>query len=181
MEKAMKLYTASSLRIAYDYSDIGPNYVLRVLMDDYGICQEIAPAYAYLLLQVGVDAGICGSLAKDSSFAHAWTIVKLDGKWYHADVTWQLSEPYSLRYFLIDDNDRDQSNLDVEYLNIGEINELWHKDFPIEDDSYSELWNVRWYEIDHSRACISYYDDPNLDYNDLSTYQLERKTLSLEK
>lgn len=181
LEKAMKLYTASSLCIAYDYSDIGPNYVLRVLMDDYGICQEIAPAYAYLLLQVGVDAGTCGSLAKDNSFAHAWTIVKLDGKWYHADVTWQLSEPYSLRYFLIDDNDRDQSNLDVEYLNIGEINELWHKDLPIDDDSYSALWNVRWYEIDHARGCISYYDDPYLDYYDLSVYQLERKTFSLEK
>lgn len=107
--------------------------------------------------------------------------MKLDGKWYHADVTWQLSEPYSLRYFLIDDNDRDQSNLDVEYLNIGEINELWHKDLPIDDDSYSALWNVRWYEIDHARGCISYYDDPYLDYYDLSVYQLERKTFSLEK
>ena len=67
-------------------------------MGDYGICQEIAPAYAYLLLQVGVDAGICGSLSKDGDSAHAWTMVKLNDTWYHADVTWQLSDPYGLRY-----------------------------------------------------------------------------------
>jgi len=117
--------------------------------------------------------------------SHAWTLVKIDGKWYHADPTFQLSgEPtdaYGLRYFLTDDNEREDRGFDVESFTVGFSNKLWHKDLPMGDDSYSELWNVRWYEIDHSRACISYYDDPNLDYNDLSTYQLERKTLSLEK
>ena len=185
LEKAMKLYTASSLRIEYDYEAAGETTesvlcAYRVLMRDYGICQEIAPAYAYLLLQAGVDAGICGSLAKDGSYAHMWTLIGLDGVWYHADVTWQVSDPYSLRYFLTTDDDRDRDGLDVEYLNIGEINELWHRDMPINDDRYSYLWDVRWYAVDHAAGCIEYYDDPWLDYYDLDTYTLERKTAPLQ-
>ena len=179
MEKALKLYTASSLRIAYDYADVGPFNCYRVLMGDYGICQEIAPAYAYLLLQVGVDAGICGSLSKDGDSAHAWTMVKLNDTWYHADVTWQLSDPYGLRYFLIDDDDRDASGFDLQFFNIGEINEIWHRDFPVDDNSFSQFWNVKWYTIDHDAICIEYYDDPWLNYQDLTTYQTARKTLPL--
>ena len=180
LEKALKLYTATSLRIAYDNSETGPWYSCKAIMGDYGICQEIAPTYAYLLLQAGVDAGVCGTLAKDDSYAHMWTLVKLDGRWYHADVTWQLSEPYSLRYFLLNDAMRDGDGLNMDILNVGEINKLWHKDLPIEDDRYADFWDVRWYAIDHEAGCIEYYDDPMLDYYDLDTYQLERKTLPLE-
>ena len=179
LEKALKLYTATSVRIAYDYSGVGPNTVYRALMGDYGICQEIGPAYAYLLLQVGVDAGVCGGVAKDDSFAHEWTLIKLNGKWYHADATWQLSDPYSLRYFLNDDNDRSESNLNVPNFNIGELNELWHSDLPMEDDSFAELWNARWYTINHKAGYIEYYDDPDLNYYDLSVYQNARKTFPL--
>ena len=185
LEKAMKLYTATSLRIGYDYAAAEGDvpYALspyRCLMEDSGICQEIAPAYAYLLLQVGVDAGICGSLAKDGSFAHAWTLVKLDGQWYHADVTWQLDQPYRLQYFLNTDAMRDLYGLDVDGFNVGEFNELWHDDLPIDDERYARLWDLCWYAIDHENGCLEYYDDPELDYYDLSLYDEQpRETMQL--
>lgn len=178
LEKALKLYTASSLRIAYEDRG-GAMKINPALMEDYGICQNIARAYEYLLLQAGVDAGTCWGSAKDDSYAHAWTLIKLDGKWYHADVTWQLDEPYSLRHFLCTDQERDAEGLDVPYFNINALNLLWHRDFPVDDASWADLREVRWYAIDHASGCISCYDDPLLDYYDLSTYQLERKTLPL--
>ena len=161
LEKALKLYTMLSLRTLYDYAALEDETEVslsayRTLTTGWGICQEIAPAYAYLLLQVGIDANTCGGLAKDSSFAHEWTLVRIGGIYYHADVTYQLNEPYSLQYFLTTDEERDEQNMDVPYFNIGDSNQLWHKDLPVTDETYQPLWKAVWYRIDHAAGRIWY-------------------------
>jgi hypothetical protein len=183
LEKAMKLYTSESLRIEYDYYAADDEAlfdlsVYRVLMGDTGICQEIAGAYSYLLLQAGVDSGICGTLSKDSSYAHEWTLINLGGSWYHADVTWQLDEPYSLKYFAVTDDVRDGDGLDVSILNIGEVNELWHSDLPISDETYAPLWNARWYMLDHDDRKVEYYDYGEFCYTDEGCYNGQTETFS---
>ena len=47
------------------------------------VCMGYALAYDYLLEQVGIDNYFCESDALN----HAWNIVKVNGKWYHVDVT----------------------------------------------------------------------------------------------
>lgn len=169
LEKALKLYTMLSLRTQYDYEAMEDETfeislsAYRTLMTGWGICQEIAPAYAYLLLQVGVEANTCGSLAKDNSFAHEWTMIGLDGVYYHADVTYQLDTPYSLCYFLTSDEQRSGDDLDIRYLNIAGSNRLWHKDLPMEDERYAPLWESTWYRIDHEGRRIWYYTDWDLE------------------
>ena len=185
LEKAMKLYTATSLRIRYDTdaaSDNNPRATTayHAIMHDEGICQEIAPAYSYLLLQAGVDAGVCFGTTKDGQAAHMWSLVNLDGTWYHADPTFQGSHsPYALQFFLTPDAERDQRTFDLEGLQIGEFNVLSHKDLPMDDTRYAALWDVCWYAIDHEAGTIEYYDDSTLDYSDPTVYKQARKTLPL--
>ena len=165
LEIALKLYTSESLRIAYDYAaDEGEpeGFALspyRALTGDTGICQEIAGAYAYLLMQAGVEAVTCGTLARDASFAHEWTLVRLNGTYYHADVTWQLDAPSGLRHFGETDAGREADNLDIEYLNIGEINEIWHRDLPMEDETFAPLWPASRYRIEHEAGRILCLDE----------------------
>ena len=169
LEKALALYLSESARLDYDNDAVETDFEspdglgvspYRALMCDKGICQEIAGAYAYLLLQVGIDAGICSGLTKDGSSAHEWTIVKIDGKYYHCDVTFQCTNKYSLRYFGMNDARREiEGDWDIEYLNFGDINEIWHKDLPIEDSKFEPLWTSYTYFLDRDENMLYLYDD----------------------
>lgn len=48
------------------------------------VCQGYALAYKLLLARAGIDAVYVGSNAMN----HGWNLVKLEGVWYHVDVTW---------------------------------------------------------------------------------------------
>lgn len=77
------------------------------------VCAGYAFAYQYLLQQVGIEAlkvsGDCHGGER-----HAWNIVKLEGKYYHTDVTWgdgsntdpnrNIEEP-NFGYFCLTDRD----------------------------------------------------------------------------
>ena len=85
------------------------------LMSKNGICTEFAGAYAYLLLQVGVDALEIG---EQTQMCHAWTYVSLNGQGYHVDVTWGLRESSPdgslvLKYLLETDDERIADGMDV--------------------------------------------------------------------
>lgn len=167
-EMTLALYKSEGLRISYDYDALGDNYSspegygvspYRTLMTDKGICQEIAGAYAYLLMQIGVDAITCSGLTKDSSTAHEWTLVKIDGKYYHCDLTFQLNETSTLRYFGMDDSQREkEGDWDMQYNNIGMTNDIWHKDLPIEDKRFELLWTCISYCVDREKHMLRCYD-----------------------
>ena len=131
----------------------------RALMTDTGICQEIAGAYAYLLMQVGVDAITCGGLTKDVSASHEWTVVKIDGKYYHCDLTFQLNERATLRYFGMDDKQREiEGDWDMQYNNFGDTNDIWYKDLKLEDKRFEPLWTITSYKIDRENHKLCCYD-----------------------
>ena len=182
LERALALYISESARIDYDYDAMNADsYVsaegytispYRALMTDKGICQEIAGAYAYLLLQVGIDATTASGLTKDSSSAHEWTIAKLDGKYYHCDVTFQCTSKYSVNFFGMNDAEREkQGDWDMEYINIGDINQIWHKDLPIEDNRFEQLWKCFTCFLDRDENKLFCYDDSGTEdscYYDMS-------------
>ncbi len=133
----------------------------RAIMTDKGICQETAGCYAYLLLQVGIDAITCGALNKDSTEAHEWTIVKLDGKYYHCDPTYQCSEKFSVNYFGMNDAEREkQGDWDMPYNNIGDTNDLWARDYPALDDTrFEQFWTCYNCLLDREENKIFCYDN----------------------
>lgn len=107
-ELALSLYRWTVLNISYvDENDVS---VYHALMDGEGICQSYDRAYRFLLLQVGMDALGAGSFMTDDA-AHAWTMVPLDGYWFHMDPTFEDSanNGNGLQFFGMNDARREQS------------------------------------------------------------------------
>jgi hypothetical protein len=67
------------------------------------VCEGYSEAFQYLLHQVGVECLIAGG--EGNGQPHQWNIVRIDGEYYHVDVTWNdgNSVPqldFVLRYYL---------------------------------------------------------------------------------
>ncbi len=58
--------------------------IYGALVDGLAVCEGYTKSYTYLLAKMGIKSEFCAS--KD--LAHAWNIVYIDSKPYHADVTW---------------------------------------------------------------------------------------------
>lgn len=56
------------------------------LVKGKGVCASYAEALMFLLAHAGFESAYIGATVIDDG--HAWTAVKLDGKWYHIDATW---------------------------------------------------------------------------------------------
>ena len=55
-----------------------------LLVDGAAVCQGYAAAYKDLMNRVGVPCVTVSSQEMD----HQWNLVKIDGNWYHVDLTW---------------------------------------------------------------------------------------------
>lgn len=82
--------------VLHDEIVLDAHYVLEnsdynFLVKKYGLCENYSRVYAYLLSQVGIYSEIVDS----DSMGHEWMMVRLDGNYYHADVTWDDPTPDS--------------------------------------------------------------------------------------
>lgn len=74
----------------YEYEDINeiPNKYHNIdgaFLENIAVCDGISKAYQILLSKIGIESiVVTGDL---SGVSHAWNMVKLDGNWYHVDVT----------------------------------------------------------------------------------------------
>lgn len=71
-----------------EYIDKG-NYVREVdgpIIYGNAVCEGYSKAFAYLCQSVGIECVCISGIANGGG--HMWNMVKIDGKWYHADVTW---------------------------------------------------------------------------------------------
>ncbi len=87
MEKAIVLHDYLVLNCKYDTSSSLPRKTFTAygaLVDGKSVCQGYALAYKYLLSKVQIPCYMVTS----ESMNHAWNMVKLDGKYYHVDVTY---------------------------------------------------------------------------------------------
>jgi len=55
-----------------------------IFVDNKAVCEGYALAFALLMKKHGIDFAVVTSTAMN----HAWNMVKLNGNWYHVDVTW---------------------------------------------------------------------------------------------
>lgn len=77
---------------AHDYIAENAEYVgevqysdaYSILIYNKGLCQAYTLAYTAILRELGVEV----SNVVSNTMNHTWNIVKLDGLWYHVDVTW---------------------------------------------------------------------------------------------
>ncbi|MDE7130743.1 MAG: InlB B-repeat-containing protein [Lachnospiraceae bacterium] len=91
LEKAAALHDWLAVNVEYDYDNYLAGAVpassfnaYGTLVDGVSVCQGYALAYKYLLGKLGIECYMVSSKGMN----HAWNMVKLDGEYYHVDVTW---------------------------------------------------------------------------------------------
>lgn len=87
--------------------------VYGALVEAKGVCEAYSRAYKYILDDLGIENILVTGTAVNStgvSEEHMWNYVKVNGKWYAVDVTWDdpivvgggtLSEETKHKYFLV--------------------------------------------------------------------------------
>lgn len=84
-----------------------PHSAYALLTEGQAVCQGYALIAYKMLEQAGFDVKyVVGNV--NGNEAHAWNLVKVDGKWYHLDTTWNDPLPNrfgasSYDYFLVTD------------------------------------------------------------------------------
>ena len=65
--------------------------VYGALVNKKCVCEGYAKAFQYLMNEIGIENTIVigtGTNSRNQTENHAWNYVKLNGKWYAVDVTW---------------------------------------------------------------------------------------------
>ncbi|NLK52794.1 MAG: DUF5050 domain-containing protein, partial [Syntrophomonadaceae bacterium] len=98
LEKELALHNYLVLNTAYDYENLKNNTIPELSYEAYGclidgiaVCDGYAKAMKLLLNQVGIEA--LRVIGEGKGESHAWNLVKIDGFWYHLDVTWDDPVP----------------------------------------------------------------------------------------
>ncbi len=100
-------YYEDSSREPSDY----PDYVFNVegvLLKGKAVCQGYAETFQLFMELLGIDSKFVVGRDLTSNIGHAWNMVRLEGKWYHVDVTWDDPIPdqkgrIQYKYFLVTD------------------------------------------------------------------------------
>lgn len=134
---AAALYHGFCGRVTYDQEFVQDVSSYRAIMEYGGICQSFAGAYAYLCQQCGVDAVPIGGT--NAELAHEWTLVNLDGKYYHMDPTFENGMGgYAFQYFGMTTQQREWDGYLIQDYNV--LNEWWGDDVVATDDRFEPLW-----------------------------------------
>lgn len=185
LEKTLELYIKQSKRMNYanyrfeyfeehqtltDKDDLEAfdssirAYAYNSIMGNSGICDDISTSLAFLYLQAGIDAttdtGIAYDIKEKKSYGHRWNIVKIDGKYYQCDATWQTKNNKKLDFFGMNDERRNNSRTGWyvtdeigkidwgEFLNNCDWDIKLEKKPKITDNRFEDLWNADSYELD---------------------------------
>ena len=100
-EKIRSIYNYICSHVTYDYAHLeDENYVLQytgyaALKYHTAVCSGVADLFYYLANAAGVETRI------QTHSTHAWNFVKIDGKCYYLDATWDLGLPESAYQFFM--------------------------------------------------------------------------------
>mgnify|MGYP004514083871 FL=1 len=101
-QKIKAIYDYICENVSYDYTNLDDDTYIQkytaygALIDKAAVCQGYASLFYRMALDAGVDARV---ISGDAGGPHAWNVVRLNGKYYNLDSTWDAGrENYS--YFL---------------------------------------------------------------------------------
>lgn len=85
-EKVLVVNDYMCMNYEYDttYSASYTHDMYGVMINKTGVCDSYSKAFLYVMNRLGIE---CRRMISDE-MNHAWNCVKIDGKWYHVDVTW---------------------------------------------------------------------------------------------
>lgn len=82
LEKALLVHDHIVTNYEYDY-DLAIRDIYGFFSEKKGVCQAYTLAYEYIMGLMGIDCVPVASKAME----HVWNAVKINGEWYHADLT----------------------------------------------------------------------------------------------
>jgi len=136
-EKVCAIYDYICENVKYDTTGVifGDPLIYTcygALIRKSAVCQGYALLFYRLALELGVDARIISGIGRKQS--HGWNIVRLSGKYYNLDSTWdstcaQNGQLY--QYFLRCDADFTEHSRDEAY-----STELFYKTYPMANTNY---------------------------------------------
>jgi len=148
-QKATALHDYLVQHMVYDQNannnlGIEKRNAYEALVNGIGVCQGYTLAYAALLKEAGIEVDYC----KSQSMNHIWNYVKLNGSWYHADLTYddataasQTGETGYVKheYFLLSDSAMRSKahNWDSNSITCADTSydNSWHKTAPITESA----------------------------------------------
>lgn len=83
-------YDVESVEFVDSFTDASTSY--GVLVNRKALCSGYSFATKLLLNRIGVSCSVIKGISKGTG--HMWNIVRIDGLWYHLDVTWD--DPVSI-------------------------------------------------------------------------------------
>ena len=90
-DREKELHDRLAARVSYVDSGNAHN-AYGALAEGKAVCEGYAKAYQYLLQRAGLQSFIVTGSSKNPSTGksegHAWNIVRVDGNYYHVDLTW---------------------------------------------------------------------------------------------
>lgn len=145
-EKALAIHDYLILNAKYDYANYLNGTIpftsytaYGILALGVGVCEGYAMAFSDLMTRLGIPVVKLTS----SAMNHAWNMVKLDGKWYHVDVTWDDPVSPAKNGWINDDYDLE-----------GRVD---HRYFLLSDSAISKLDHSGWMPTTH-KATSTLYD-----------------------
>lgn len=123
-QKVKAIHDYIALNCAYDKENFmrgtipDVSYTAKgVLLKKTAVCQGYAEAFKLLMDMLNIPCKMVVGTANNGSYGggHAWNMVKVSGKWYQIDVTWDDPTPdrkgyISYNYFLITDSKMDDTH-----------------------------------------------------------------------
>lgn len=79
----------------HEDADMGQS-AYSALVNKVSVCAGYARAFQYIMQQLGVPCYYCTGVSEGD---HAWNIVKLGGRYYNIDVTWDDTNPSTYDYY----------------------------------------------------------------------------------
>ena len=169
-QKVKAIYDYICSKVTYDHDNLNDeSYSLKytayaALINKTAVCQGYASLFYRLALDAGVDTRV---ISGEAGGPHAWNIVKLNGKYYNLDSTWDAGRS-TYAYFLKNTNDFDDHVRDNDY----QSNEFI-EEYPMWDESYTEIdcnkyghnysepiykWSVDNMTVTAQRVCANNYE-----------------------
>lgn len=150
-EKAFALYGYVMEHYEYDYElaermeheYVDGTGILRLSRTGKGVCHELSMLYSYLLQQTGVQATIM--MGAD----HQWSYARINGHDYHIDPTFGLTDRESLAYFLMTDEQREETGFAKKdfVITSNYAQDHPHPDYRADDDHFRPLWSAYYGEL----------------------------------
>lgn len=137
LEKTRRIYNFLCSSTTYDYTTLNnSSYNLKytayaTLVNGTSVCNGYAEAFDILAKKAGLSTAIV------MSYNHAWNIVKIGGKYYNIDATWDAYNNKYYTYFLESNSDFENCKKSASHKRKDEYKTAaFNKKYPMASKSY---------------------------------------------